>query len=268
MVPNSVVGTPSVGVEAVATSLFRVGVTLIVIGAAMIILSFDYLTAALAIATGAVTVQLFQLPVSDALRRCSPVFPPSQSRECCSSNNDCCGAGTSRHIRPLLISVLVFACLNFAWTVTLALIFAIHVGGPATSWFSFAAIGDAATIITSGIGISNIIEWEMRIREIQAAAGGVTGQSLVSYGVPAGSTSIYGGRIFVVTANGSPGSVPAGGGAHVGMFPGQQSSAVVYPGAAVSYGYAATDPQPLAAQLPVAQEYTSAKTFSASPPAP
>ena len=206
----------SLSLAILALSLKRIGLTLVMIGVTMILLSFDYLTAALAIAAGAVTFQFFNLPLDVNMRR--SVLPPPNTAAARARDPDCCGCGQPRHIRPLLIALLVFACVGLVWTAVLAGIFIVYVGGPAASWMALGAIGDAAIIATSGVGISRMVEWETRFREFALAQAGPGG--LVSYGVPGGgSTPLPAGHIFVVT--GGPG--------RAAEFPGQYSSASVYP---------------------------------------
>lgn len=153
-----------------------------------------------------------------------------------------------------MIALIVFACLGFVWTIILAVILGRFVGGWAASWAAFAAIGDAAVIITSGIGVGRIVEWEMRLREAALASGAAAGE-LVSYGVPGGASgygghSLLGARIFVLP--GGPGAYPA-----------PYASAAVYPAGPQFVGgggppgaAAAPSPsQPQTAQATQAQMY-------------
>lgn len=256
-------------VAPIAASLRHVGLVLMVVGGGMVLLSFDYLTAALSIAAGAVTFQSFGQPLDVVFRRSARSVPPSlpasspppSDRDCCF---DCCGCGSPRHVRPLMIALIVFACLGFAWTITLAVILGVFVGGWAASWAAFGAIGDAAVIVTSGVGIGRIVEWEVRLREAvlagSAGGGGGGAGGLVSYGIPGGGQD-SGARIFVVS--GGP-----------GPFPGPFASAAVYPAGPQFYGgpaavlppppspaqmYPAPSADPAAASVPSAQqEYAAA----------
>ena len=203
-----------VGVIAPVQRMLAAGIALTATGVVGLVFSFDYISATLAVATGALVVDTFRRGTAFAVRQCDPV---NGKKETC---------GSPEHIPNLAIATMAFGAAGFFWTFFPAVLIAIDAtsrpqdGGArvVSSWFFIGALADTAAVLLAAFILVMMRAWTAALRAETVRT------ALMEDGGEAGAPSSSAGA---TTTRGSVNTGTASAGAHVttaGMPPAQQHS--------------------------------------------
>lgn len=140
--------------------MLTAGALLTATGVVGLVFSFDYISATLAVATGALVVDTFRRGTAFAVRQCDPV---NGKKETC---------GSPDHIPNLAIATMAFGAAGFFWTFFPAILIAIDAanrpgdGGArvVSAWFFIGAAADTAAVLLAAFILVMMRAWTAALR--------------------------------------------------------------------------------------------------------